>query len=108
MSLYQKYRPQTFSDVSGHSDNITMLENIIKSSAAGEKIPHAYIFSGSHGIGKTTLARIFARDLKTDEADIYELDAASTSKKIDDMRKMIESVHTLPIISKYKTPSNKR
>lgn len=102
MSLYQKYRPQTFSNVSGHSDNITMLENIIKSSVAGEKIPHAYIFSGSHGIGKTTLARIFARDLRTNEADIYELDAASTSKKIDDMRDLLETIHTLPILSKYK------
>ncbi len=102
MSLYQKYRPQTFSDVSGHSDNILMLENIIKKSEAGEKIPHAYIFSGTHGIGKTTMARIFARDLKTDASDIYELDAASTSKKIEDMRELIESVHTLPILSKYK------
>ena len=102
MSLYQKYRPQTFSDVSGHSDNILMLENIIKKSEAGEKIPHAYIFSGTHGIGKTTMARIFARDLKTDSSDVYELDAASTSKKIEDMRELIESVHTLPILSKYK------
>ncbi len=102
MSLYQKYRPQTFSNVSGHSDNIAMLENIIKSSVAGEKIPHAYIFSGGHGIGKTTLARIFARDLRTNEADIYELDAASTSKKIDDMRDLLETIHTLPILSKYK------
>ncbi len=102
MSLYQKYRPQTFSDVSGHSDNILMLENIIKKSEAGEKIPHAYIFSGTHGIGKTTMARIFARDLKTDASDMYELDAASTSKKIEDMRELIESVHTLPMLSKYK------
>jgi DNA polymerase-3 subunit gamma/tau len=102
MSLYQKYRPQTFSDVSGHNDNISLLTNIVKKSEAGEKIPHAYVFSGTHGIGKTTMARIFARDLKTDASDIYELDAASTSKKIEDIRELIESVHTLPILSKYK------
>ncbi len=102
MSLYQKYRPQTFAEVAGHSTEIDMLKNIISKSNIGEKIPHAYIFCGSHGIGKTTLARIFARDLGTDAADTYELDAASTSKKIEDMRELIESVYTLPILSKYK------
>ena len=115
MSLYQKYRPQKFEQVTGHSIEIDMLRNIIlksnnnfdksgnkKEVSSQNKIPHAYIFSGSHGIGKTTLARIFARELGTDASDIYELDAASTSKKIDDMRELIESVHTLPILSKYK------
>lgn len=112
MSLYQKYRPQKFEEVAGHSIEIDMLKSIIVKSKKGSsvsgvqnnenKIPHAYIFCGGHGIGKTTLARIFARELGTEASDIYELDAASTSKKIDDMRELIESVHTLPILSKYK------
>lgn len=112
MSLYQKYRPQKFEEVAGHSTEIDMLKSIIvkskKESSINDahnnenKIPHAYIFCGSHGIGKTTLARIFARELGTDASDIYELDAASTSKRLEDMRELIESVYTLPILSKYK------
>ncbi len=102
MSLYQKYRPQKFQDVANQNVAVQTLSNIIQKNKNGEKIPHAYIFCGGHGIGKTTLARIFARDLDTNESDIYELDAASTSKKIDDMRELIESVHTRPILSKYK------
>ena len=105
MSLYTKYRPKTFEDVASQDDAVTYLKNIIeknKNLKPGEKIPHAYLFAGGHGIGKTTLARIFARELGTDEADIYELDAASSSKKIDDMREIIESVYTMPILSKYK------
>lgn len=102
MSLYQKYRPQKFQDVANQNVAVQTLENIIHKNKNGEKIPHAYIFCGGHGIGKTTLARIFARDLGTNESDIYELDAASSSKKIEDMRELIESVHTMPILSKYK------
>lgn len=102
MSLYTKYRPQTFDDVAGQSDAVKYLENIIKSDKQSASIPHAYLFAGTHGVGKTTLARIFARGLGTYEADIYELDAASSSRKIDDMRDIIESVYTMPVMSKYK------
>ena len=102
MSLYTKYRPKFFEDVAGQGDAVTYLKNIIDKSKRGEKIPHAYLFSGGHGIGKTTLARIFARELDSEDIDIYELDAASSSKKIDDMREIIDSVYTMPTLSKYK------
>jgi DNA polymerase-3 subunit gamma/tau len=102
MSLYQKYRPKVFADVVGQEDAITLLANLCKKVQDEQTIPHAYVFCGSHGIGKTTLARIFARELGTAPDDVYELDAASTSRKIDDMRELIESMYTLPILSKYK------
>ncbi len=112
MSLYTKYRPQNFKDVVGQSAAVEYLKNIVEKNKnlqnenkMGEKIdkiPHAYLFSGGHGIGKTTLARIFARELGTAEHDIYELDAASSSKKIDDMREIIESAYTMPTLSPYK------
>lgn len=102
MSLYQKYRPKVFADVVGQIDAILLLSNLCKKVQEEQTIPHAYVFYGSHGIGKTTLARIFARELGTAPDDVYELDAASTSRKIEDMRELIESMYTLPILSKYK------
>ncbi len=102
MSLYQKYRPKVFADVVGQIEAITLLNNLCKKAQDGQNIPHAYVFCGSHGIGKTTLARIFARELGTAPDDVYELDAASTSRRIENMRDLIESMYTLPILSKYK------
>ena len=102
MSMYQKYRPTDFVDVFHQDDAVTHLQNIIKLSKDGKDFPHAYIIFGTFGIGKTTLARIFAKNLDINNEDIIELDAASTSRKIEDMRKMIESTHNLPVYSKYK------
>lgn len=102
MSLYQKYRPTNFEDVAGQLNSVQFLQNIITKSKKNESFPHAYIFSGSHGIGKTTLARIFAKDLGVNDIDIIELDAASTSRKIEDMRELIDSTANMPIMSKYK------
>lgn len=102
MSLYHKYRPDVWENVNAQDEAVNFLKNIVTLSKDGKAIPHAYIFAGGHGIGKTTLARIFARELLTDSSDIYELDAASTSRKIEDMRDMIERVYTLPMNSKYK------
>lgn len=102
MSLYTKYRPKNFAEVVGQDEAIKYFRNIIKGSENIVNIPHAFLLAGGHGIGKTTIARIFARELGTAEADIYELDAASSSKKIDDMREIIESVFTMPVASKYK------
>lgn len=101
MSLYQKYRPQTFEEVVGQEEAKTFLKNIITKNKKGESIPQSYIFSGGHGIGKTTLARIFAKDLDTNPADIFEMDAA-TNNGIDEMRDLKESTYTLPIYSQYK------
>ncbi len=97
IALYRKYRPGTFKDVAGQSQVTDVLAETIKN----ETFAHAYLFAGSRGTGKTTVARIFAREIGTSDKDIYEMDAAS-NRKIDDFRELNESVHTLPFDSKYK------
>ncbi len=97
MSLYRKYRPQTFEEVIGEEHIIKVLSGAIKN----KNISHAYLFSGSRGTGKTSVARIFSREVGTSQNDLYELDAAS-SNGVDDIRQINESVHTLPFESKYK------
>jgi len=96
-ALYRKYRPQTFAEVKGQDHIVSVLENEAKSG----KIAHAYLFSGSRGTGKTSIARIFAKALGVDPQDIYEIDAAS-NRGIDEIRSIRESVHVFPYISKYK------
>lgn len=96
-ALYRKYRPQTFLEVRDQDHIVRVLEGAL---AKGE-IPHALLFSGTRGTGKTTLARIFARALDTSELDLYEIDAAS-NRGIDDIRELREAVHTVPYESKYK------
>lgn len=96
-SLYRKYRPQKFSDVIGQDDVVKVLESAI----AQKKIAHAYLFAGSRGTGKTSLARIFAREIGTSPNDLYEIDAAS-NRGIDDIRALREGVTTLPFESKFK------
>ena len=102
MSLYQKYRPSQFSEVFAQDVTINYLENISKLCKNNKDFPHAYIFSGSHGIGKTTIARIFAKELEVKSDDILELDAASTSRKIENIRDLIDQTHNLPLYSKHK------
>jgi len=96
-ALYRKYRPQNFSEVKDQNHINTVLEGAIKK---GE-IPHALLFSGTRGTGKTTLARIFAKAIGTSDLDMYEIDAAS-NRGIDDVRELKEAVHTLPYESKQK------
>ncbi len=95
--LYRTYRPSKWSEVIGQ-DHIT---EPLKDSIANKRIAHAYLFSGSRGIGKTTLARIFAKDVGANEEDIYEIDAAS-NRGIDDIRSLREHVSVLPFSSAYK------
>lgn len=64
-------------------------------------VAHAYLFSGTRGTGKTSLARILARAVGTSANDLTEMDAAS-NRGIDDIRDIRESVNTLPFESKYK------
>lgn len=97
MALYRKYRPQSFSDVRGQEEVVSVLEAAV----TNDKIAHAYLFSGGRGTGKTSMARILARTLGTAEEDIYEIDAAS-NRQVDDARALREGVSTLPFNSKYK------
>ncbi|MBI5400499.1 MAG: DNA polymerase III subunit gamma/tau [Candidatus Yonathbacteria bacterium] len=97
LALYRKYRPQNFGEVIGQEPVIRALEGAIK----GGTVAHAYLFSGSRGTGKTSIARIFARALGTHNDDIYEMDAAS-NRGVDDIRALRDAVHTVPLHSKYK------
>jgi DNA polymerase III subunit gamma/tau len=96
-ALYRKYRPQTFAEVRDQEQVVKVLEGAI----AKGQIPHALLFSGTRGTGKTTLARIFAEAIGTRSIDLYEIDAAS-NRGIDDIRELKEAVHTVPYESKYK------
>lgn len=96
-SLYRTHRPAKWSEVSGQPQVTEALSEQIKE----EKVGHAYLFAGSRGLGKTSVARIFARELGTSENDLYEIDAASNNS-VDDIRSLTENVYTLPFDSKYK------
>lgn len=95
--LYRKYRPQKFADVMGQDHIVSVFEEAIKK----DKIAHAYIFSGPRGTGKTSIARILARELKISSNDITEIDAAS-NRGVDDIRTLREGVRTLPFDSSRK------
>jgi len=96
-SLYRAYRPQAFKDVIGQDE---VVQPLMAQIASG-KIGHAYLFAGSRGLGKTSIARIFARELGTHDRDVYELDAASNNG-VDEIRALNDSIYTLPFASKYK------
>lgn len=96
-ALYRKYRPQDFSEVRDQEHIVKVLEGAIKK----DEIPHAILFSGTRGTGKTTMARIFAKAIGTSAVDLYEIDAAS-NRGIDDIRELKDAVHTLPYESKRK------
>ena len=115
----RKYRPSTFKSVVGQEALTTTLKNAI----AGNKLAHAYLFSGPRGVGKTTCARIFAKTINClnpagdHEAcnqcescvafneqrsyNIHELDAASNNG-VDDIRNLIDQVRVPPQIGRYK------
>lgn len=97
LALYRKYRPTSFKEVRDQDHIVSVLEGAI----AKEQIPHALLFAGSRGTGKTTLARIFARAIGTTDIDLYEIDAAS-NRGIDDIRELKEAVYTLPYESERK------
>ena len=114
----RKYRPAKFGDVVGQEALTTTLKNAI----ASGKLAHAYLFCGPRGVGKTTCARIFAKNInclnpRDGEAcgecescrafaegrsfNIYELDAASNNS-VEDIRSLTEQVLTPPQIGRYK------
>jgi len=96
--FYRKYRPQRFEDVVGQENTIKILKNAVSK----KRVAHAYLFSGPRGTGKTTVARILARETGSYEEDVIEIDAAS-SRGIDEARALREAVRTVPLRSKYKT-----
>ncbi len=107
--IARKYRPQTFSEVLGQEAIVTTLKNAIKH----KRLAHAYLFCGSRGTGKTTLARVFAKALNCQNPgadlepcnhcpsckeitggsslDVLEIDGAS-HRGIDDIRQINENV----------------
>jgi len=96
-TLYRKYRPMSFADVHGQ-EHVT---DVLIASMEKNDVGHAYLFIGTRGIGKTTIARVFAKDLGCNPEDIYEIDGAS-HRKIDDIRAIRDAVGTLPFSSPYK------
>ena len=117
LALYRKYRPQTFDEVVGQKHIVRTLINQIKT----DKIGHAYLFCGSRGTGKTSIAKIFARaincpnvvdgipcgkcdtclNLENNNMDILEIDAASNNG-VDEIRDLREKVKYPPVVGKYK------
>lgn len=93
-TLAVKYRPKTFEDVIGQKFTIEILENQIKTGNLGK----AYLYNGASGIGKTTIARIFANMI---DAEVIEIDAASNNG-VENIRNINEHVKHKSINKKYK------
>lgn len=118
LALYRKYRPGTFDGVIGQEHITTSLKNQIKNDA----ISHAYLFCGTRGTGKTSVAKIFAKSINCENPvngsacgkcstclalndasnlDILEIDAASNNR-VDEIRELREKVKYPPVNGKYK------
>ncbi|MFA6314842.1 MAG: DNA polymerase III subunit gamma/tau [Candidatus Paceibacterota bacterium] len=95
--LYRTHRPSVWNEVVGQDQVTDSLRDAVDSG----RVAHAYLFSGSRGTGKTSVARILAGALLTSGEDVYEIDAAS-NRGIDDIRELREHVSILPFSSKYK------
>jgi DNA polymerase III subunit gamma/tau len=102
----RKYRPQTFKDVVGQQAITNTLQNAIDNN----HLAQALLFCGPRGVGKTTCARILAKQINSDGTEskdedfafnIFELDAASNNS-VDDIRNLIDQVRIPPQVGKYK------
>lgn len=118
LALYRKWRPYRFEDIVGQDVVVQLLVN----SLATERVPHAYLFCGPRGVGKTTTARVLAMALNCHEGitpqpcgncssclgirqgrslDVVEIDAAS-HRGIDEVRELRENVKYTPLESRFK------
>ena len=100
--LALKWRPNTFDDVIGQEHITKSLKNAIEL----DRISHAFTFTGPRGVGKTTTARILAKELNNiddlhSSFDVIEMDAAS-NRGIDEIRNLRENVSIVPAHGKYK------
>jgi DNA polymerase-3 subunit gamma/tau len=116
--LARKWRPQTFSELVGQQHVVDAISNALKN----DKLHHAYLFTGTRGVGKTTIARIFSKSLNCEQGqsanpcgvcdtcmdisdgryvDLLEIDAASRTK-VEDTRELLDNVQYLPTRGKYK------
>jgi len=92
MSLYQKIRPKSLNYLIGNESTIKSLKKVLKSPDR----PHTYLFCGEQGTGKTTTARIMAKDLGCSNIDCLELNG-SDNRGIDDAREAISIANTAPM-----------
>lgn len=97
LALYRKYRPKDFNEILGQDHIVSVLEKSIKDNS----FSHAYLFVGSRGTGKTSVARIFAKEIGVSIEDIYEIDAAS-NRGIADVEELRDGISSNPFSSKYK------
>jgi DNA polymerase III subunit gamma/tau len=117
MTLYRKYRPQTFSEVVGQDHVVKTLQGALESG----RLSHAYLFCGPRGVGKTTMARIMAKAVNClaqknrpcgkcanclaiaqgSFIDLIEIDAAS-NRGIDEMRDLRDKIRFAPNVGKMK------
>jgi len=99
LTLYRTHRPKKFSEVIGQKHITQTLQNQM----ARNDVSHAYLFTGTRGTGKTSIAKIFARELNGNKGDldIFELDAASNNR-VEDVRDIIEKTKYPPTFGKYK------
>lgn len=99
MSLYHKYRPTELSQIKGNSDIISSLEGMF--SNKDKEPPHAFLFHGQTGCGKTTIARIIRNMLEVSELDYKEIDSAQFNG-IEMVRELRKNCQFKPVQSKYR------